>query len=133
MNLKGILLLRLKQVAREMQVPNIQDVRHDLVGFDIFAPTKQQLKDCKVWRENWQSVMFFTEYCGTQWVYVGVPAGMGGGALLATGLNHASALASLRTLRLPKARFDEVYTDVRVMERAALESINSKNVKPSGH
>lgn len=97
------------------------------MGFDIFAPTRQQIRDCKVWRENWVSVMFLAEYCDTQWVYVGVPGGMGGGALLATGLNHASVLASLRTLRLPKARFDEIYADVRVMERAALESINKRN------
>lgn len=45
---------------------------------------------------------------------------------------HASVLASLRTLRLPRDRFDEVYAEVRVMERAALESINSRNSKASG-
>lgn len=103
-----------------------------MVGFDIFAPTQQQVKDFEVWEENWDSVMFFAEFCGTQWVYVGVPGGMGGGALLATGLNHASVLASLRTLRLPRARFDEVYADIRVMERAALEAINSKHSRASG-
>ena len=96
-----------------------------MVGFDIFAPTMQQLQDCKVWEENWQSVMFFAEYCGTQWQHVGV-SGMAGVALLATGLNHASVIASLRTLRLPRKRFDEIFADVRIMERAALKVLNER-------
>lgn len=98
-----------------------------MVGFDIFAPVAQKSRDCKVWEENWQSVIFFADYCGTQWQYVSISGGMGGGALMATGLNHASVLASLRTLRLPRTRFDEVFADVRVMERAALEAINKRN------
>lgn len=93
-----------------------------MVGFDIFAPTKQQLRDCKVWRENWESVLFFAHHCGTQWRYVGV--GMGGA--MATGLDYTAVLAALRTLRLPKDRFEEVYADVRVMERAALTVMNDR-------
>jgi len=93
-----------------------------MVGFDIFAPTTQQTRDCKVWRENWESVLFFANYCDTQWRYVGV--GMGGA--VATGLDHAAVIAALRTLRLPRERFDAVYADVRTMERAALGVMNKR-------
>ena len=86
-----------------------------MVGFDIFAPTSKQIRDCKVWAENWQSVMFFSNYCGTQWRYA---SGMGG--VVSTGLDHTAVLANLRTLRLPRARADEIYADVRLMERAAM-------------
>ena len=37
-----------------------------------------------------------------------------------------AVLASLRTLRLKQERFDEVFADVRVMERAALAEMNKE-------
>lgn len=68
----------------------------------------------EVWEENWQSVSFFLEFCGTQW-----RSGMGG----ATGLDYTAVIASLRTLRFPRERFDEVFADVRTMEHAALAAM----------
>lgn len=38
----------------------------------------------------------------------------------------ASCCSSLRTLRLKQERFDEVFADVRVMERAALAEMNKE-------
>lgn len=70
-----------------------------------------------VWPENWQSVNFFLDYCRTQW-----RTGMGG----PTGLDYTAVLACLRTLRLGRERSDEVFTDVRVMEAAALEAMSKK-------
>jgi hypothetical protein len=71
----------------------------------------------EVWEENWQSVSFFLDYCATQW-----RTGMGG----ATGLDYTAVIASLRTLRIGRERFDEVFADVRVMESAALEAMAKK-------
>lgn len=71
----------------------------------------------EVWEENAQSVAFFNDYCGTQW-----RAGISG----ATGLDYTAVIASLRTLRLKQERFDEVFADVRVMERAALAEMNKE-------
>ena len=73
--------------------------------------------DVEVWDENWQSVSFFLEYCRTQW-----RVGMGG----ATGLDYTAVLASLRTLRFPRERSNEVFSDVRLMEAAALEEMAKK-------
>ena len=98
-----------------------------MVGFDIFAPTSSQTRDCKVWRENWPSVMFFNDFCQTQWRYV---AGMGGG--MATGLDHTAVISSLRTLRLPRKDFDRIFSDVRVMEVAALKAMGQRASASSG-
>lgn len=92
-----------------------------MVGFDIFAATPEQAGDCKVWAENWPSVMFFRNFCQTQWRYV---AGMGGG--MATGLDHTAVVSDLRTLRLPRKDFDRVFGDVRVMELAALKTMSER-------
>lgn len=51
---------------------------------------------------------------GTQW-----RVGAGG----ATGLDYTAVLAVIRSLRLPRARADELFADVRIMERAALEKM----------
>lgn len=71
----------------------------------------------EVWAENWEAVSFFLEFCRSQW-----RAGMGG----ATGLDYTAVIASLRTLRLPRERFDEVFADVRVMEHAALQEMGKQ-------
>lgn len=93
-----------------------------MVGFDIFAPTPQQVKNCLVWRENWSSVVFFADHCDTQWRY----ASVGMGAPVETGLDRTTVIQSLRTLRLSRKEFDKVYADVRVMERAALKVLHAK-------
>ena len=95
-----------------------------MVGFNIFqAPPS--VTNCKVWAENWASVVFFADFCMTQWRYA---AGMNGGG--ATGLDYSAVLASLRTLRLPREKFDRVFSDVRVLERAALEAMHKTAAKP---
>lgn len=71
----------------------------------------------EVWAENMEAVAFFLEYCRTQW-----RVGFNG----PTGLDHTAVISSLRTLRLPRDRFDEVFGDVRVMERAGLEEMAKK-------
>ena len=88
-----------------------------MVGFNIFAPQPLDTRHCNVWRENWQSVMFFAEFCMTQW-----RVSMSGH----TGLDHTAVIHDLRTLRLSRKDFDRVYADVRLMERAALSAINAK-------
>lgn len=71
----------------------------------------------EVWAENGEAVSFFLEFCRSQW-----RVGMGG----ATGLDYTAVIASLRTLRLPRERFDEVFADVRVMENAALQEMGKQ-------
>lgn len=71
----------------------------------------------EVWEENVQSVNFFLEFCGTQWRAV-----TGG----VTGLDYTAVIASLRTMRLGRERFDEVFADIRTMERAAMEEMQKK-------
>lgn len=92
-----------------------------MVGFNIFAPPPVKDRNCKVWRENWRSVLFFSNFCQTQWRYVG---GMGG--VMATGLDHTAVLADLRTLRLQQEDFDGLYADVRLMEHEALKVMSKK-------
>lgn len=83
-----------------------------------FAAQSTQKEDCiEVWEENVQSVNFFLEFCGTQWRVV-----MGG----VTGLDYTAVITSLRTLRLNRERFDEVFADIRTMERAAMEEMQKK-------
>ncbi len=91
-----------------------------MVGLDIFA-RPEPIRNCKVWRENWPSVMFFERYCSTQWRYVA-----GATALAATGLDHTAVLADLRILRLLRTEHDRIYRDVLVMERAALAEMASQ-------
>lgn len=84
----------------------------------LAAQAGQAEHTVEVWAENVASVNFFLEYCGTQW-----RAGMGG----ATGLDYTAVIASLRTLRLGRERFDEVFADVRLMERAALNVMGGED------
>jgi len=60
-----------------------------------------------------ESVQLFAAI-GTQW-----RVGAGG----ATGLDYTAVLAVIRSMRLPRARADELFADVRIMERAALNQM----------
>lgn len=75
--------------------------------------------------ENWPAVRFLLDYCDTQWRQVGI-SNMAGAALVATGLDHTAVLANLRTLRLPREDADELYADVRHMERVALKAMRKE-------
>ena len=70
-----------------------------------------------IWPENIESVVFFREYCPTQWRTV-----VGG----ITGLDYTAVLACLRSLRLDRERRDELFADVRTMEVAALSEVHAK-------
>lgn len=70
----------------------------------------------EVWEENWPSVQFFARLA-TQWRH-----GMAG----PTGLDYASVLALLRSMRLPRDQAEQIFDDVQVMERAALAVIHTK-------
>lgn len=85
-----------------------------MVGFDIFAPAPEVQQDCEVLEENWDSVAFFADYCGTQW-RVGVAG--------PTGLDYTAVIASLRSMRISKDSQADIFADVRVMEGAALRQL----------
>ncbi|WP_297111568.1 DUF1799 domain-containing protein [Tessaracoccus sp.] len=72
--------------------------------------------ECEVWPENWPSFQLFAEL-RTQWRH-----GLNG----PTGLDYTAVLAVLRAKRLPRERADEMFADIRVMERAALNEIHRK-------
>jgi hypothetical protein len=74
---------------------------------------------CEVWEENWPAFLLF-EGLATQWK---ITAGMGGA--LWTGLDYQAAEVLIR-MRIPEADRIKVFADVQVMERAALEVLNSK-------
>ena len=81
-----------------------------------FAPEDYAADVVEVWEENWPVVQFFARL-STQWRH-----GMSG----PTGLDYASVLALLRTLRLPRARADEFVEGIQAMEVAALNAMHQK-------
>ena len=89
-----------------------------MVGFNIFsAPPKDQPDTVEVWEENWPALMFFMDYCSTQWRH-----GMNG----PTGLCYEAVLPSLRTLRLPREEFDDMFVCIRILERGALDAMRKE-------
>jgi len=74
-------------------------------------------EEIEVWPENWPAINFFLEYCATQW-----RTGMAG----ATGLDYTAVLACIRTLGLARDKRDELFADVRTLERGALEAMGEK-------
>lgn len=75
---------------------------------------------CHVWEENWRSLEFFLGI-EHQWVIV---SGMAG--VHYVGLNYPAIESVMRTLSpVPKKQRPALFNDLRVMERAALEILNS--------
>lgn len=117
---------KLTEVAKAIykQKPKGQDGTGDLKGMDgagskLMKVAERQAKmnvgdDLEVWPENVESVNFFADECFTQW-----RVGMGG----CTGLDYTAVLFTLRNLRLGRKRTDEIFADVRIMERGALEQM----------
>lgn len=68
----------------------------------------------EVWPDNWPTWAFWCDFASTQW-----RVGING----PTGLDHTAVIADLRTLRLPRKDFDELFADVRMMERLALTAM----------
>jgi hypothetical protein len=71
----------------------------------------------EVWPENWPAFLFFRRG-QTQW-----RSGRGG----STGLDYTTLLALMARMQLSDAEHDELFEDVQVLERAALESMNQKD------
>jgi hypothetical protein len=66
--------------------------------------------------ENWDAVEVFIR-CGTQWNY-----GAMGGVI---GMRY-EGVAPVITAAFPKRRHNEIWSAIHIMERAALEVLNSK-------
>lgn len=82
-----------------------------------FEPEDYATDVVGVWPEHHQAVRFFRRL-QTQWRH-----GMNG----PTGLEYASVLALLRTLRLPKEQAGAVFDSVQVMEAAAMQEMHHPN------
>jgi hypothetical protein len=67
--------------------------------------------------DNWDAVETFCR-CGTQWVY-----GAMGGVI---GLNYHT-VESVLNLTQPKKKRSQIFTAIQIMEKAALEVMNSKS------
>lgn len=72
-------------------------------------------EDCEVWPENWQSLELFVAL-GTQWNVSAM------GHYL--GINYPAVDAIMNILAVPKKQKPDLFSDLQIMERAALEYIN---------
>jgi hypothetical protein len=96
------------------------DVRRQAaaLGAVLPPPTAQETDEgFAVWPENWSSVLTFLELA-TQWRVAA--AGLAG-AILYFGLDYAG----VRALLQGRADADEIFSDLRVMEAAALPVLNA--------
>ena len=75
---------------------------------------------CDVWSENWQALELFIAL-STQWTV----SAMG----QYTGLHYPSIESTMNMLGIPCESRVELFADVRIMERAALEFINQRDQK----
>lgn len=82
----------------------------ELAAFGVQA--EDVAGDVEVWPENAEAVVVFLKL-RTQWRM----ASMGG----LTGLVYAEVWNFLRALRIPRARWSDIFDGVQVMERAVLE------------
>lgn len=73
--------------------------------------------DLAVWPCHVQALAFFHEFCRTQWRLT--PAGT------LAGLDYTAVLACLKSLRLSKKDADKLFSDVRQIERGAVEASNA--------
>lgn len=71
---------------------------------------------CLLWAENWPAMKFFTDH-GTQW-----REGFSG----KTGLDYNVLFHELDRLNLPRDEYDDLFTSIRDMERAALNEMRAK-------
>lgn len=82
----------------------------------IEAAERQEDMDVAIWPENWTSVLAFSDVM-SQWHQLAMP----NGKVRYTGLNYAGVRARLDT-RLT----DELWADIQIMERAAIEAANAR-------
>lgn len=74
----------------------------------------------EVWPENWPA---FTLFCTVQTQWRHASGGMGAAA---TGLDYAAVLAVMARMKLSDEAHDDLFADLQVLERAALEVMNQK-------
>ncbi|SEO64328.1 DUF1799 domain-containing protein [Nitrosovibrio sp. Nv6] len=72
--------------------------------------------DCAVWPDNWAAVMVF-KHMMTQWImsFSGP-----------VGLRYEALPVVLRLLEVPRGEWPEIFPDLRVMERAALDCMHEE-------
>lgn len=104
----------------------IQAMIADGAPSDVIEAAQSQLEKeddfFDVWQENWQSLIFFLAVC-TQWNVVA--GGMGG--LFYVGLNHTAIESNMNMRGIKKQQRLALCDDLLVMERAALEVLNTKD------
>lgn len=71
-----------------------------------------------MWPENAKAFDFFADQCSSQW-----RSGING----PTGLDYSSVLACIKQLELKREEENQLFADVRTMERAALEEMRRKD------
>lgn len=81
-----------------------------------FEPEDYEDDFIEVWPENWPAVDLFISM-GTQW-----RIGMGG----ATGMDYGALYPQLDRLTDTPEQYDDLFSDIRWMERAALATMNQK-------
>lgn len=74
----------------------------------------------EVWEQNWDSVLFFL-LVGTQWRAIG-----GIDRVLWLGLDYAGVETSMRAEQIARVNRKPLWSDLRAMERAALEVLNKQ-------
>lgn len=73
--------------------------------------------DVAVWPCHWQAVLFFKDFCETQWRT---------GANGTTGLDYTAVLACIKSLDLKKKEQHKLFADVRAIEHGALVASHKK-------
>ncbi|CAN7168160.1 DUF1799 domain-containing protein [Mesorhizobium amorphae] len=89
------------------------------LGVSVEADAIEEEAKTEVWRVNWQSVMAFLG-CETQWRAVAMAVGEGS-RLVWLGIDYASARPVFE--RRDRVRQRQLFSDIQVMEHAALEAM----------
>lgn len=73
-------------------------------------------EDVEIWPDNLQAYELFNALA-TQW-----RIGMAG----PTGLDYGAVAMTMRLCGIPRSKWTELFADVRIMERAALEAMSNR-------
>jgi len=73
---------------------------------------------CELWASNWPAMQFFNDIMQTQWRH-----GFNG----PTGFDYNVMLHELDRRNLPREEYDDLFGSLRVIEKAALAEIHSKD------
>jgi len=98
------------------------------VDIDQLVPTtlqKDKPDDFDLWPEHWQAWDVYLG-CGTQWRYRAVPRGLQASITVCEGLDYQGVEVVMRRYRVPEARFDEVFSQLQVLEAETVAIRNSE-------